>query len=156
MHKQLVLFLISILMVLSGCGKSSSDARDMDEFSALAQSTPELQALDVSLDELESKTAELEAQYNEVQGTVLTHVSFDADDSGKVGQLVVFINENNVLIVNDTPMSRNDFKAFADKRLPALCQPVPSLSIHKKSDYDTAAWVLDTIYSHGCTNVDIN
>ncbi len=156
MHKQLVLFLILILLLLSGCGKSSSDARSMDDFTALAQSTPELQALDASLDELENKTAELEASYNEVQGTVLTHVTFDADDSGGAGQLVVFINENNVLIVNDTPMSRNDFKAFADKRLPALCQPVPTLSIHKKSDYDSAAWVLDTIYTHGCTNVDIN
>ena len=150
-----ILTIIALLSLVSACGKNNSDAKKQDAFNARVQSAPEFSEIDSDLDQLESETTELEKKYNEVQGHVLETAKFSTNDSLTASQIVIYVNENNVLIMNDKAMSKNDFLNFLDKHLPALCNPTPRLSIHNKADYDTAAWILEAIYSHGCTNVDI-
>ena len=144
-----------LLCLLSSCGQSNSDARDQDAFAARVKSAPEFADIDNDLDALEAETNDLEKKYDGIQSQVLDKTNFSNTDSLTTNQIVINVNENNVLIVNDNAMSRNDFGNFLDKYLPALCTPAPRLSIHNKADYDTAAWVLEAIYSHGCTDIDI-
>ena len=146
--------LICAVCLLGGCGKSTSDARSSDEFKMNLQTSQELAEIDADLDTLQAETDNLKDSYQKIQSTLLPHIKLESEVE-QAKQLVVYINENSVLIVNDTPMSKNDFTQFADKNLPTLCSPTPRLSIHSKAIYDTAAWVLDTIYSHGCSNVSI-
>lgn len=153
--KYLPYILISLALFFCGCAKSNSDARSMDEFRASVESMPELLALDEELSQLEEETSSLEDDYNILQSQVLPHVQLESDTDIRADQLKVYINENSVMIVNDATMSKNDFSSYVDRVLPALCTPTPRLSIHKKADYDTAAWVLDAIYSRGCSNVNV-
>ncbi len=150
-----ILIMIALLSLVSACGKNNSDAQKQDAFNARVQSAPEFSEIDSELDQLESDTAELEKKYDDIQGHVLENAKFTENDMLTASQIVVYVNDNNVLIVNDKAMSKNDFLNFLDKHLPALCNPTPRLSIHNKADYDMAAWVLESIYSHGCANIDI-
>ena len=118
------------------------------------QASQELTEVDTDLDTLQVETDNLKESYQQIQEAILPHVKLESDIV-QIQQLVVYINENSVLIVNDSPMSRNDFTMYIDKNLPALCSPTPRLRIHSKAIYDTAAWVLDSIYSHGCSDVAI-
>lgn len=142
-----------LVLALSGCSTTSKD-RTADDFMANYHPSQEFSDLDTSLQVLEMETAALESSYNDIQNSILPHTRL-ANDENKSGQLRVFINENNVLIVNDTTMSRNDFSLYADRVLPELCNPVPTLSIDTKANYDAASWVLDEIYKRGCTNVKV-
>ena len=146
--------LFSLFILLCGCGKSASDARTTDEFRMNLAASQDLAEIDVALDSLQDETDDLKENYDKLQATLLPHVKLESVTE-QATQLTIYINENSVLIVNDTPMSRNDFVQYADKNLPALCQPTPSLTIHTKAIYDTAAWVLDSLYSHGCPDVTI-
>lgn len=154
MKKLLFVFIVHV-MLFAGCASTSSNSRLPEEFIAGIQNSPELLEIDADLDEIDEKTAQLSARYDELQQSVLPHASFDSDASINADEISVYINENNVLSVNGKTMSKNDFTIFADKALPGLCSPSPKLSIHKKADYDMAAWVLDSFYQHGCLNVDI-
>ena len=155
MTKYFIIPVLIITLFATACGKSASDARSEDEFRNSIQASPEMAEVDAKLDALELETKALAESYDKLQTTVLKHTALDATESSKVSQLVIYINDNSVLIVNNTAMSRNDFSNFADKNLPMLCTPTPKISIHRKADYDTAAWALEVLYSHGCTNVDI-
>ena len=146
--------IICATFLLCGCGKSASEARSSDEYKMSLQNSQELAEIDAELDALQMETDNLKESYQKIQSSVLPHVKLESDVE-QAKQLVVHINENSVLIVNDVPMSKNDFTLYANKNLPALCTPAPRLSIHTKAIYDTAAWVLDTIYSHGCSDVTI-
>lgn len=146
--------LFSLFILLCGCGKSASDARTTDEFRMNLAASQDLAEIDVALDSLQDETDDLKENYDKLQATLLPHVKLESVTE-QATQLTIYINENSVLIVNDTPMSRNDFVQYADKNLPALCQPTPRLTIHTKAIYDTAAWVLDSLYSHGCPDVTI-
>jgi hypothetical protein len=151
-------FLILSLLFFTfyvGCGKSASDARSEDDFRNSIQASAEMTEVDAKLDALELETRALSENYEKLQATVLQHTTLDSDAGPKANQLIIYINDNSVLIVNDAAMSRNDFANYADKNLPALCTPTPKISIHRKADYDTAAWALEALYSRGCTNVDI-
>ena len=141
--------------MLSACGQNNSDARDQDAFAARVKSAPEFADIDNDLDALEAETNDLEKKYDSIQSRVLDKTNFGNTDSLTTDQIVIKVNENNVLIVNDKAMSKNDFGNFLDKYLPTLCTPAPRLSIHNKADYDTAAWVLEAIYAHGCTDINI-
>lgn len=155
MTKYHFILISAIMLFVAGCGKSTSDARSEDEFKNAIQTSPEMFEVDNKLDMLEHDTNALAQKYEQIQTTVLAHTTLDDDSSPHAKQLIIYINDNSVLIVNDMAMSKNDFMNYAGKHLPALCTPTPKLSIHRKANYDTAAWALDTIYSHGCTNVDI-
>lgn len=154
MNKPFPILLTSV-MFLSACASSNTHSRQAEDFIEEVQSSPELQEVDVSLDELKEKTEELTAEYETLQAGILPYASFDTDNSDKADKLVIYINENNVMNVNNKTMSRNDFTIYIDKVLPGLCTPSPSISIHKKADFDTAAWVLDALYSRGCADVKI-
>ena len=147
--------ILIIFSLVASCGKNNSDARDQDAFSARVKSAPEYADIDNDLDALEAETSELEKKYESIQSQVLDKTEFNSAKSLTADRIVIKVNENNVLIVNDQAMSKNDFANFLDKHLPALCTPAPRLSIHNKADYDTAAWVLEAIYEHGCADIDI-
>ena len=155
MTKYYLIFISAIMLLVAGCGKTTADARSEDEFKLAVQTSPEMLEVDNKLDLLENDTDALAKRYEQLQTTVLAHTTLDVDSSPQAKQLIIHINDNSVLIVNDMAMSKNDFVNYAGKHLPTLCTPTPKLSIHRKANYDTAAWALDTIYSHGCTNVDI-
>ncbi len=132
---------------------STGENRSVD-FRGSYHSSPEMAEIDAELETLELETQALESSYNEIQSSVLSHAEF-ASANKNAEKLAIFINENNVLIVNGTAMSRNDFSLYADRSLPALCTPTPSISIDSRANYDTAAWVMDEIYQHGCQNVQV-
>lgn len=155
MKHLLPLFLFSAVL-FAGCAGSSTDTRQPEEFILGVRSNPELLEIDTRLDALDEKTAQLSAQYDTLQQGILPHATFESDPSNHADKIEVYINENNVLIVNGKTMSRNDFTIFADKALPGLCSPTPRISIHKKADFDIAAWVLDSFYLHGCMDVRID
>lgn len=146
---------IVLLFIASGCASSPSETRTENNYTAYVNNSPDIVEIDAQLNSLEIETQNLEESYNGIQENVLMHTNLTGDDLRVRDDLKIFINDNNVLIVNEKAMSRNDFVNFATRNLPALCDPAPKLSIHKKANYDTAAWVLETIYSHGCTNVDV-
>ena len=126
-----------------------------DEFSSRINTSTDMLEIDAQLDTLDVETQNLEDSYNTIQKNVLIHTDFNQSDVDDNTGLSIYINDNNILIVNDKAMSRNDFTNFAFKKLPAMCTPTPRLSIHKKANYDTAAWVLEMLYAQGCPKVDI-
>jgi biopolymer transport protein ExbD len=142
---------------IMGCASSGSSNKlvDPQEFAERVNSSPDLIEIDAQLEALDLETKTLEESYNSIQSNVLTHTDLTGSTKDEDDKLIVFINDNNLLVVNDKAMSRNDFSNFAIRNLPALCTPTPKLSIHKKANYDTAAWVLEVIYAHGCTKVDV-
>lgn len=142
--------------LFTGCAKSVSDARSEDVFTSHVQTSPAILELDAELDALEIETETLEDSYNSIQSNVLLHTDFYAASKENIQSLAIYINDNNILVVNGKAMSRNDFSNFVIKNLPALCKPTPRLSIHKKANYDTAAWVLEMLYAQGCSKVDID
>ena len=147
--------LILSLLMLAGCSNSMQEARMEDEFATRINTSSDMLEIDAQLDTLDVETQTLEDSYNTIQKNVLIHTRFDQSDVDETNGISIYINDNNILIVNEKAMSRNDFANFLAKYLPALCSPNPKLSIHKKANYDTAAWVLEMLYSHGCTNVDV-
>lgn len=155
MTKYILMIAFMLVTPLMGCGKSVSEARTEDDFRKAIRTGSEMAEVDAKLDALTLETQALAESYEKLQTSVLKHTTLDADETPKATHLSIYINDNNVLIVNDSAMSRNDFANYADKNLPALCTPVPKISIHRKADYDTAAWALEALYSRGCTNVDI-
>ena len=150
-----LLIFLAVCCLFSACGKSNADKYRDDAFNARVQSAPEFAEIDADLDALEAETADLEKNYDDIQSRVLAGTNLSESQSFNVSQIVINVNENNVLIVNDKAMSKNDFSNFLDRSLPGLCNPSPRLSIDKKADYDIAAWALEAIYARGCTNVDI-
>ena len=142
-------------MFITGCSSSINDVRSDDNFVSRVNASPDIIELDAELNALDIETENLEASYNDIQTNILLHTDLTGENKDVVKSLSIFINDNNILVVNDKAMSRNDFSNFVAKNLPGLCTPSPKLSIHKKANYDTAAWVLEMIYSHGCTKVDI-
>ena len=147
--------MIAMSAAVLGCAGSVTEARSEDAFSARVQTSAEILQVDADLDALELETENLEDSYNAIQSNVLLHTDMYGSSVENTDSLAVYINDNNILVVNGKAMSRNDFSNFAVKNLPALCSPPPSLAIHKKANYDTAAWVLEMLYAHGCTKVDI-
>lgn len=114
-----------------------------------------LKEVDAELDELNAQTAAFKKEYDMLQKGVLNRLNFDEPVAKNSLQLNIFINANNILVVNEKSMSRNDFLDYVGDALPRLCKPNPTLSIDKRANYDTAAWVLQELYSRGCTQVDI-
>lgn len=154
--KKTALLMIVLTIAFAGCSKNTNHTRTADEYRASIQTSEQFREIDAQLDELEAQTNDITERYASVQKSILQNTDFGtADEASKVDKLAIYINENNVLIVNDSAMSRNDFSAYADRMLPRLCTPSPRLSIHKKADYDTAAWVLESLYAHGCMNIAV-
>lgn len=153
--KNLIFLSILSLFLFSACAASQNDSRESNAFVQKIHNTPELLEIDTSLQELENEIGDINDDYAKLQEKILPFTDFNGNEDKKVDQLEIVLNENTVLSVNQTAMSKNDFTAYADQVLPELCQPNPKLSIHKKANYDTAAWVLDVLYSHGCMDVTI-
>ena len=122
------------------------------DVAASRHSSAAMADIDAQLDALEVETQALETSYGEIQASVLPHTDIGAGDA-KPESLRVHVNENNALVVNGTIMTRNDFALYADRILPALCTPPPTISIDPKANYDGAAWVMEEIYRRGCANV---
>ena len=155
MIQRLFPYILVISMFITGCSSSITDVRSDDNFVSRVNASPDIIELDAELNALDIETENLEASYNDIQTNILLHTDLTGENKDVVKSLSIFINDNNILVVNDKAMSRNDFSNFVAKNLPGLCTPSPKLSIHKKANYDTAAWVLEMIYSHGCAKVDI-
>lgn len=145
-----LIFAIPAVLFFACASPSANDRGAQD----LAGNLPEFLDLDLQIQELESDTQKVLKRYQEVQDAVLEKADF-ADRDETPESLAVYVNENNVLIVNGKPMSRNEFSAFADENLPALCSPRPKISAHPKADYDNASAALELIYAHGCHDIDI-
>ncbi len=153
--KKILPFIVLSLFFFSACAGSKNDSREPNAFAQEIHNTPELLDIDTSLDEMEAEIADINSDYDKIQEKILPNADFNVKEDEKVEQLEIVLNENTVLSVNQTAMSKNDFTAYADRVLPDLCHPNPKLSIHKKADYDTASWILDVLYSHGCLDVTI-
>lgn len=153
--RHLYCILLAIPFFVSGCANSASEAHTQDDFTIHVNTSPDIIEIDSQLNTLEIETQNLEDSYNGIQENILLHTDLSGDNLKVHENLEIFINDNNILIVNGKAVSRNEFTNFVVKNLPALCEPDPKLSIHKKANYDTAAWVLEMLYSHGCTKVDI-
>lgn len=153
--KHIFPLILSSLFLFSACAGSNNDSREPNAFVKEIQNTPELLEIDASLDEMEAEINDINSDYDKIQEKILPLAEFNVKEDEKVEQLEIVLNENTVLSVNQTAMSKNDFTAYADRVLPDLCHPNPKLTIHKKADYDTASWVLDVLYSHGCLDVTI-
>lgn len=152
---KIALLILPLAIAFAGCSQQHNHTRTADEYRASIQTSDEFKEIDAQLDQLEAKTNDITERYASVQKSILQNADFGEAGESKVDKLAIYINENNVLIVNDSAMSRNDFTAYADRMLPRLCTPAPRLSIHKKADYDTAAWVLEALYAHGCMNINV-
>ena len=122
------------------------------DVAASRHSSAAMADIDAQLDALEVETQALETSYGEIQATVLPNTDIGAGDA-KPENLRVHVNENNALVVNGSVMTRNDFSLYADRVLPALCSPPPTVTIDTKANYDVAAWALEEIYRRGCANV---
>ena len=155
MIQRLCLILLFVSVFAVGCSSSINDVRSDDNFVSRVNASPDMIELDAQLNTLDTETENLESSYNEIQANILVHTDLTGENKDVVKSLTIFINDNNILVVNDKAMSRNDFSNFVVKNLPGLCTPSPKLSIHKKANYDTAAWVLEMLYSHGCSKVDV-
>ena len=153
--RHLYCIILAASLFVSGCANSASEAHTQDDFAIHVNTSPDIIEIDSQLNALEIETQNLEDSYNGIQENILLHTDLGGDDLKVHENLEIFINDNNILIVNGKAISRNEFTNFVVKYIPALCEPSPKLSIHKKANYDTAAWVLEMLYSHGCTKVDI-
>ena len=145
---------IAIALALLPLGCASTPAESPHELTP--ESSAQFLELAAELDALNDSTANLAKDYQAIQSTVLANADFSAknkiDDNAAID---IYINENNVILVNGQPMSRNDFATFVGKNFPARCTPTPKLTVHARANYDIAAAVLETIYTSGCTNVHI-
>ncbi len=111
--------------------------------------------LDAQLDVLETETNELESTFHEIESSVISRVKFDSAPAGDNKPVHVVLTPNNVLIVDDSAMSRNDFIIFAKNNLPQRCAETPELELDGNIDFDMASWVLEVFYGQGCLNVNI-
>ena len=140
------------LIAMMGCASTSNNPRDND-FTAQINSSPEVIEIDQDLEKLARDTDALEKEYDEIQKTVLANAKFEGEEDKSDEKLVIDINENNAILVNDKPMSKNEFASYIDKKLPALCTPTPTINLSTRADYTIAASLLEMIYARGCTNV---
>jgi len=146
-------FVFMAAMLLTGCGSTGSTQSGIGRIAV--KPSPELVQVDEQLDALAAETQTLKNEYTEIQRNVVQRVNFSTGDPNNETQLTISLNANNVLLVNGRAMSRNDFQNYADKHLPALCHPTPQLNLQTSAGYDAAAWILDILYTRGCTDVDI-
>ena len=152
MQRTISLFIFSIVAFFAmSCASSKNDRQAV--FVSDIENSPELVAIDASIETLGERTKALEDEYAEIEKVVLAHAKFEGEPDHGDDSLKIYVNENNAIIVNDTAMTRNEFGNFIDKKLPALCTPAPTLKVHARANYDTAASLLEMIYARGCTDV---
>lgn len=149
--KKKILFGIFALLLPACATTQTAEQRYSDEFANL----PEYQAIDEELAQLKADTDALDADYAEFQHLVLNKMQFNQDVSDFSTELKIYINRNNLIMVNNQTMTRNDFVLFLDRNSKTICTPTPVLAIHPNADYDAAAWVLEKVYAAGCFEVNI-
>ncbi|MCL2326724.1 MAG: hypothetical protein FWC40_09555 [Proteobacteria bacterium] len=145
-------FVFMAAIFLMGCGSTGTQS---GVGRIAVKPSPELMQVDEQLDALAMETQTLKDEYTEIQRNVVDRVSLSTGDLNNKTQLIISLSANNVLNVNGRAMSRNDFQNYADKHLPALCHPTPQLNLQTSAGYDAAAWILEILYTRGCTDVDI-
>jgi len=138
---------------LSSCATTSGGVSDARR-TTLTQDVNFIE-LDAQLDVLETETNELETTFHEIESSVISRVQFDTTTEGDTKPVHVVLTPNNVLIVDDGAMSRNDFIIFAKNNLPQRCVETPELKLDGNIDLDMASWVLEVFYGQGCLNVNI-
>ena len=139
--------------LLASCASTSDSRQAM--FVQNIDNAPELAAIDKSIDKLSSDYDDIERQYDQLQKDVLGKTNFDVDDDANAQAVNIYINDNNVIMIDNKPMSRNEFDAYLSRVLPRLCQPTPTIIVHKRASYDQALSVLEMVYAHGCMDVDL-
>lgn len=145
------LFVMASLVLTMGCASASNERHTL--FSADIEKAPEMVKIDAEIETLNAQTRALEEEYEAIEKIVLKHAKFEGESSNGDESLSIYVNENNAILVNDVPMSRNEFSNYLDKKLPKLCSPPPTLKIHAKADYDIAVALLEMIYAGGCSDV---
>lgn len=142
--------------VLFGCA-TTSHSSEVSRFQALDMSdSPAFVSLDQQLDALEKETSEVEADYRQIESQVVARIHFDDEQKTTGAPITIQLTSTNVIIMDANALSKNDLVAFAKAYLPERCAQPPRLVLEPGSDYDTAAWILEIFYGHGCANVDIS
>lgn len=139
--------------MLASCASTSDSRQAM--FVQNIDNDPELAAIDQSIDKLSSDYDDIERKYDQLQKDVLGKTHFDVDDDANAQFVNIYINDNNVIMIDNKPMSRIEFDAYLSRVLPRLCHPTPTITVHKRASYDHALSVLEMVYAHGCMNVDL-
>ncbi len=137
--------------LLTGC--ASAQAQRHSVFAADVENSPQMASIDGQISDLSDRAQALAAEYAEIEKVVLANAKFEGEPEQAADRLNIYVNENNAIIVNDEAMSRNEFSAYADRNLPNLCSPAPTLKVHARANYDIAASLLEVIYMHGCSDV---
>lgn len=145
--------ILALSLCLLACA-SSKETQTTDSLQSKIQ-LEEFSPIDSELATLQSDTERAKSDYDALQKLVLNRVDLKSTQTQGVQKLQIVINYNNVILINETAMSKNAAAAYLEKQLPALCNPNPSLKLDERADYEIASWILEKIYSLGCANVDL-
>ena len=151
-------FLWALLALsLSACGASTTTPAQsgLDE----TLTSPQAQALEASLVEMEGRAETLRGDIDRAQAIVSAHMRPE-DISAlthelQTGSTYMEIDDSTILRINGIVMSREDFSLFVSGKGASLCQPTPVLAVSPLADYEFVAWVLDQMYAQSCANIDI-
>jgi hypothetical protein len=142
--------------LLHACA-STSNGISADRMAAIdqMQNSVDYIELDAEIEILENETHQILSDYEEVEHQVLSQLDFKVETRSDDAPILATVTSNNVLLIDGNAMSRHDFSVFANKNLPDRCKITPELQIDDNADFETAAWILETFYSHGCVDVKI-
>ncbi|MFA5623453.1 MAG: hypothetical protein WC966_00135 [Bradymonadales bacterium] len=152
MKNYLIIAVFAVLCV-TACS-TSKKTQKTDSLQAKIQSE-ELAPVDESLEELDEENLAAKKDYEDLKSLVLNRIDLTASHGEGSGRIEIVINNNNVIMLNGTAMSKNTASNYLERELPALCTPNPSIKVEEQADYEIASWILEKIYSLGCTNVDL-
>ena len=111
--------------------------------------------LDAEIEILENETQQIRDDYDAIEKRVLSQLDFKNEVRSDDAPIQATVTSNNVLLIDGNAMSRHDFSVFANKNLPDRCKTPPELQISGNADFETAAWILEIFYGHGCMEVKI-
>lgn len=111
--------------------------------------------LDAEIEILENETQQIQDDYQAIEKQVLSQLDFKNEVRSDDAPIQATVTSNNVLLIDGNAMSRHDFSVFANKNLPDRCKTPPELQISGNADFETAAWILEIFYGHGCMEVKI-
>ncbi len=161
-HLPLACVLAVLLGACAGPSASSDHAPlpGASQDSRLQTPAPELVKVDERLIAIDQEIQAMRNDLNDLQERVGAHMGdaganlYQLEYQG--GQLYLEIDQRSLLRVNGIAMGQDDFYVFARNRSASLCSPTPILVVHPEANYDVVAWVLEAIYSQGCSSVDIS
>ena len=143
-----------------GCGGDQNSRQNLTNPNATIEVESEVvRNLDTGLEGLEEKQAALDDKLAGLHDSVVDKIGEEAakeiqfEVNSKAFNLA--IDDKNVIRLNGIVLSRSDLEQQIRSRGKEVCSPTPVIVVDPAANYDTIAWLLESIYNEGCTKIDI-